>query len=606
MNTKTVVFGLLMIVTLPAFAADTPPIQTEAYQNSVEQDRLRAQTQRLKQKMLQMLEEFRQYPGLAGEVSQVQATLDNLGTLSDKEMRDVVMTLRQASQDTNAGDVKSKLLSANDSQKNIQLTLRSLADKLALGKEASMMRRRLRDLLLRQMANQHLTLALTDGSIPNWEIDRNGTLMSAEQDALKKEISLSLDTLEKIAANPQTPKHQIFVGALDASKKTQVADQANTAATNAAAKDYKSTVTSQGNVVQGIQAMIDALNATTPDEEKLAALIAKIKEILAQQNALTKTTVSIFWNRLPEVKEKQEAISDQVVLVTKDVKQLNPKASDELDKAKGHMDNIDTALKSDAAFLNKEENRAKVVDHQHGSSQNLITALELLQQQATAMAEADGNKEDAQAAKDDAARQALQDAVEKITEAKERMQLADQILDRGENPSAATEQMQQAQKALDQGQAKANEASKTAGDGIKENMQRAAQGMSEAQKDMAAGDKPKEHQDLGAAKEAAIHAIEGLSAVADQKAVQDAQAQAQQGPMEDGVHNLSKGSKPGTMISSGGNNNAVGSVASYLPQGGLSAEQRDALSAFQHEKTPAEYTDMVQQYLKNLAAGNMP
>jgi len=125
----------LSMATLSAFCGTPPSSQTQtaAYENSVEQARLREKAARLKIEMLQLLNDFRQYPGTASDISQAEAAAENLGALSEKDMLSVIETLRDASR-TNAADTDNRLVKASNGQKAIQSALRSVADRLAAAK----------------------------------------------------------------------------------------------------------------------------------------------------------------------------------------------------------------------------------------------------------------------------------------------------------------------------------------------------------------------------------------------------------------------------------------------------------------------------------------
>jgi hypothetical protein len=52
---------------------------------------------------------------------------------------------------------------------------------------------------------------------------------------------------------------------------------------------------------------------------------------------------------------------------------------------------------------------------------------------------------------------------------------------------------------------------------------------------------------------------------------------------------------------------SFGAATGYtLVNRGLAPQTRDALTLFQKEKVPSEYSEMVQQYSRNLAEGSTP
>lgn len=624
----------LSVATLSAFCGTPPSSQTQtaAYENSVEQARLREKAARLKIEMLQLLNDFRQYPGTASDISQAEAAAENLGALSEKDMLSVIETLRDASR-TNAADTDSRLVKASNGQKAIQSALRSVADRLALQKDSAAMQLRVRNLFLRQLANRRQAENLLSGSSQR----SAAPVMTAEQEALHEEIGQLLRALKKLAASPQLTARQMFAAALIAGENAQISARSDATIVAARQLDLPTTIAGGGQVMDALQAMITALNSTTSKEVQAQGLAARMKELADSQTQLAANTVSSNSKNQNALQASQQRISDETEAAAREAAQLDPKVAAELTKAMQAMQNAGSALKTDRS-LEKADNRVSIAQAQTDASENLTKAATLLDEQSGTSASANaGNSpsDDANnaastspAQSQDPAAAAVAQAASDVMAAQQQMQAASQFLRSRQAASRAgqaNQQMQAAQNSLAQAAASAAQSGTGLPESVGENLKKAGQQLEKSQF-LAASDPRKAQNSLNAAAAQAGNALKALQQAANRLAAEASNPSEQSsatggsksatGGFSQNDSNVESSTSSELQSASGGGGNGTMSNGS-LGYGRdanmnvsvsthLSPQDRAALSMLQREPAPDAYRDRVQQYFKNLANGETP
>jgi hypothetical protein len=576
------------------FAAEGSSTQTDAYQNSVEEDRLRAQTARVRKEMMALLDQYKAYPSAAAEVAELQLALQSLGTLSDKDMLEVVQTLRQASQAGAAAQAKDEMLNASRGQKSIQIVLRQLADRLAQEKDETALRKRLTDLELRQMANQHQTQELVDGHVKPWEVERATKLVIDEQAGIKEEVTQTLAALTKLSQNPQALARPAFLAALGQGENLQVATQAAIALTDATAKNLPQTVADDNNVVNGVQAMLLALNSTESAQDRIQAMADTMKAMAAKEEQLTTKSKGVYFMAQHEIKDPQLSIDDQTRIALAELAQISPPASDELGHAHQSMQSIDNFFKKDN-FMEQEENRGLVLDAERAAGQSFAETAAILQKQAEAM----GGTSSASSAgaTADSTSSEIQDATNLIMTAQDKLETAELVTRQGKNPGAAKDLLGKANEDLLKASGKVADLGNAVSKDVGSHLKAAEDGTGAIESKVGTtGDPMRESWGVGGAKQEAGKALAGLQDAMNRLAAQSAVR---------GSSQSNGSSMPGSPAGGAGappanQNTNLSVLASFTDQ------EREALSALEHESAPPEYNTMVQQYRKNLANGDLP
>jgi len=598
----------------PAMAQENNAVKTKAYQNSVAQDQLRTQTRRLREEMSRMLEEFRNNPSATAEIAQAEAAMEKLAKLSDQEMLEVVQSLREASRSDGA-DAKNKLVSASADQKNIQATLRLLSDKMALFKDETSIQQRINELVLRQLANQRQTRNLSDGTVRDWEVKTVFPVALSEQDAIRTEVHLFLETLKQLAENPAVNARQTFAAMLASSQSARIEPLTDASSKELAAKNFPEALGNEGLVVAALQGMIEILNKARSGEERLQAAAAKMKELAALQKQLANNSVKTFVYQMNGIQEKQQDIIDEVTAIEKEINQLSPQANIPLEEARKSMENIDQAMNG-KDFKKSEANRIEVAESQKGIGDKLEAVAGLLQKKADELA-GNSSASPAPGASDSAdakAMQAINAAAGEVMKAQNDIAMAKQMMGNPENVEAAKSHMGDAQSALADAE-KALEGAAGAVDwAVGENLNGAGSDMAKSKAEAGSDTKQeKSRWGLDRAGEKTAAALKGLQDAANALAAkggagsETGKAQAGKGQPGQSQPGKSGGKFDGNVAGGGGSpGNTPQEDTDFSALSKLSDKERMALSMLQREKAPAEYSTMVQQYLKNLAEGEMP
>lgn len=609
------VLGLTLGVSSPLPAEDNTT-RTAAYQGSMAQDQLRAQTRRLKTEINQMLEDFSKNPAAAEEVALARTALAKLDSLSEKDMLAVVQTMREASRAEGSGEAKTKLVAASNGQKQVQAALRALSDKMTLAKDESSVQQRLSELLLRQLANQRQAKNLTDGTVRDFEVKTFLPIAVSGQEAMKTEITLLMETLKKLAANPASTNRLTFASILMVGQSSQAESLAAAAAADVAAKNYTGAIDNEGKVVAGLQSMVEALNKTKTAEERMRAAAAKIKELASLEQQLAKNTVKAEIYAMDKIKEKQQQIADEVTAIDKEISQISPQAKAPLTEAEKDLDAITDTIKA-PSFRKNEANKAGVVEAQKGAADKLGRLGDMLQKKADELAGLDNPAgSDSFGAGGDSpdskAMEAISNAANEVIKAQANISLAKGLMSKPSAADDAKSQMGKGQEAL----SKAQEALAGAGDAVAPSV---GENLTGAKADVAATEA---QTGKGAGQEKAAFGLDsaGKKAAAALKGLQDAantlaakggagpgagKGQAGKGKPGKGPPGKS-GKFDGTVASGAGSpGNTQQEDTDFSSQNKLSDKDRMALSLLQREKSPPEYTVMVQQYLINLADGEM-
>lgn len=592
-------------------AQESASTRTAAYQSSVAQDQLRAQTKRLKEDMLRMLEEFRQNPAATEEVAQAQAALEKLGSLSDKEMLGVVQSLREASRTEKDGDAKTKLVEASTDQKQIQAVLRALSDKMTLFRDEASVQQRLTELVLRQLANQRQSKNLSDGTVRDWEVKTVFPVVVSEQEAMKTEISLLLETLKRLAANPAGTARQTFADMLAAGQASQIETLTGSAVAELSAKNYPGAIGHEGRIVAALQNLIDVLNKAKTDGERMQAAATKMRELASLQKQLAGNTVKTYAYDMGGIKNRQQQIADQVSAIEKEIGQISPQAHIPLDEARKTMEDIDQAIK-DPNFKKNESNKAPVVEAQKGAAEKFDAVAGILQKKADELAGAGSSAGAGGESPDSKTMQAINEAAQEVIKAQNNISLANRLMKNPADADAAKSQMGQAQGALDKAQKALEGAGAAVAPSVGENLAGADKDVAGTKAQTGTGEnQEKARWGLDRAGEKTAAALKGLQDAANALAAKGGagapgKGQAGKGQSGKGQPGPS-GQFDGTVAGGAGSpGNTAQEDTDFSAISKLSDKERMALSMLQREKSPPEYSVMVQQYLKNLADGELP
>jgi len=607
--------GLCASSILPAGAQEKKErsIQTSAYQTSVSQEQLRATTRRLKGEMAGLLDEFSRYQAASGELRKLTEALGELDTVTEKDMIDVVKILREASRLETQDASKAKLVEASGQQKEIQTLLRAVADRLALQKEEAEMQRRLDSLALRQMAALRDTKRLAEsGEKPEkvkWEHQQMRDVNKAEQEAIKKEIALTMDALKNLAEKSESPDKEAFEQALKTGEQKLIRNQAEEAL-ESVRKDFAEGAQKQEQLLQNLRQMTQDLQQRKTAEEQTRELAEQMKQLSERQDQLAQKLPEAWGDDKQKIRKEQEKLSDQLELAKENLAKVNPEAAAKVDQAKQESTQVAEQIR-DKKAMEQIDNVAKATDAQRQVADKLEEAGAMLEKQADALAaneqqqqqQQDGGEQQAQEMSQE--QQAISSAVDQIMDAKEQMELAKKQLQNGSDQNDAKQRLDKAQQMLDQAEQEVAKAGDAVEKSVTEELNKADEGIQKAEDGIGVGskqDQEKSRWNLDRAQGNANQALAGLQRAANKLAAKQGQEKGQQQAAQQ--QGQQKGAESSRQDANGpagemGRQKDEKSDVSAVTKGG--GGQREALSLLQQEKAPTEYEAMVQQYIRNLA-----
>lgn len=582
---------LSMVIALGCATAAEPSssARSAAYQGGVSQEQLRVASGRLREELAQLAETYAKYPGAAGDVDILRKTVAELEKLSNQDMAGVAKVLMDASRAMDATAVQGGISEASGGQKNIQIALRALADKLARQSDLTAMHKRLEALAIRQHVNlegtkQLATLSPTFQKLPARMRDDHRARKD-EQAALGKEATLAVEALDKLAADTQSETAAVFKQAADTARSRQLqahADDANLGID----LDYAGTNGNQEQVLETLKAMIANLDAAKPAEQLTREMAAEMEELARKQEQLAQQTPRMNGNEQEQAAKEQKEIAAKLDIMEERIAKEDPQAATRTEQASNEASHAATELSDDR--MRREADRiARTADQQNRVADEIEKIAEELDKKAEAMAanNQDQNQNQAEGqdpqqqqadAEESAASEAISEAMDKMQEAKTDLEIAQlqasRQQDSGEKAKSAMEKMDQAA----------------------QEMQNAGQGDSQAGKDLESAEKHAEQasqgqnpgQNLSQSGRKLAQAMSSLRNSMNQMAAKGTPS-----------NQRGKGLAEGGM----GGNADSGNLTRTDARGKASEGQRDALTLQQQDKVAPAYETAVNQYLKNLA-----
>lgn len=596
-TTAILLAALLLAVTARAGASDKS-LPAAAYQASVAQEQLRKQTKKLREDLRALLMEYQSNQAAGTELAQGQAILDRLDQLSDKEMMDVVQALRDASKSSDAGQANTRLATAGTGQKGISTALRVLADRLTTQKDESSVRQRLKQLAIRQALARYQAALMGARYMEQALVDLN----IAEQVAISNDIASSMEVLARLSS-VKDASAPAFAAALAVGSSGGLVEKAAAAANETTAKRFAAAAGPQGEVIEVLLQMLDKLNALRPSAERVKEAATRMKELSSIQNQLADSTHKSYVGAQAEIARSQSAITAEVLISEREIRQLNAAAGDQTIKARGSAETVDQMLEANRVVIDKPEGKKGVVDSQKVAVVEIAKISELLREQLKKMGGSGGAGQSASqgAGAMDPKFAALQNAAASVMRAKTQLDRAasanmgGQRSETQSNLNNAAGELANAQSAAEQG----GSGSETP---VGENLSGAQTDVQQGKEQQQGGNQMMTGHEINEALQKADAALAGIQAEANKLAgAQGAPPPGHGDGMEPG-----KGGA-GPLNGGTGNPNGGGALLTEVSAtAGISERDREALSMLQREKPPVEYNEMVRQYRKNLSDGTMP
>jgi hypothetical protein len=577
MKIATVLIAAALGFHLPAAADDAT--RTAAYQSSVSQEQLRSASQRLKQEMVALAEEFGACRSAASEVAGLQAAIDSFDRLSDREMTEVVQSLATASRSADEATARGELVRANSRLKVIQSTLRSLADQLASQAGIATLQKRLEDLALRQSENMRATRELAAMAVSNdpsepgrLEATEYLSMRKSEQQALEKEIGLAMETLRKVgeSADPAFGKHLAIAtaGARNLGQRTK-------AASNSLESSLSESADRQQEIYEALKTMASAMAGCRVEEERIRELADAVSELSQQERRLAAMTPRLDGRNRKQARAGQQEIATRLDLLKDRIAMLSERSVPETGAAIARSQNIADKI-ADPGYVKDARNLAIAAGAQRDLAVKLAVIGETLHQQADALAHLDPLPETQMSAEE----KAVQDVMESLLDAKENNAIARHQNDHNQN---FQETLAMARKDLAGAKQRVPQAGAEVAQGVDRFLEDA-----ESHAAIAATGKEPEHN------------LYHVNANVDKALA----------VLQEAANKLATAGKFPAQGDGQGKGNSSGGIregAGPRPHGRYAAgsasgnSRRDALTLLKQEKAAPDYESMVIQYIENLA-----
>ena len=372
-------------------------VQTSAYRNSIEQEDIRRDTEKARQDLLLLIEDFQQNQLSSTELQETQAALSKLANVSDKEMQPLIELLREVSTTTDPKQIEAKLVAASQTQKNIHILLRKLADKLIIHRNQASMQQRMEQLIIRQLTNVRLTKEVAGGGRPHDKLkaEHAGMYTQAknEQVALKSEVELAQDAIKQIVDGMGEGERPGFAEALKTAETLGVIATANRAAMDLSVGKWKESLESEGMLLDALQKMLASLRSKQTPAERVAAAKSKLEQLQQEQKRVAEIPANSTPAALKDQKETQRELADKVAALQKEVEAVNATAAAQLEKAQQAMEKADANLEKSKGAKSEEARQAEAAQKDATAKMEAAKAELDKQLGSLAKAEADARKQ---------------------------------------------------------------------------------------------------------------------------------------------------------------------------------------------------------------------
>lgn len=569
MKTTRVLFSSL-VLSSAAVAATDDALRPIAFQNGVNQQALGTETAALAREITALIEELQRNGFPLQSLNALTELAAQLQSLGGTEMSGIAARLRKLGESAQA-DPRATATEAYLAQQAIETRLKTLARQISIQQLREETARRLEALITRQLAIQRETKAIATAK-PDAERQR---LLESDQSGIGEDLATFFQTGENLLARLRetsaTPAAatQTFAERINAPLLTTLSTEA---VTELKGKRYPTAYGRQESLVVELRKILQGILSSLPKEQRLASALQQVSALLQQQQAADQA-------QTPATPETNQQAADQAQNLANQVAPLSPQAAAALQQAQAALQNPQSTPPPSNSQAQNQQAAQPTPPNQAGAQQAANQPQNPQGQQAA-------SQQPNQAAQADPAQPEPGSQQKGDPE-------------QGQpNPSAATAALAAAQAALQNALAQAQQ----------QNSQQGQQpGQPQGQQQAGAQQQPGQPQN-GQQQTAQGQQQSGQQSGQQQQQGQGRQT-AQNGQQQLGSGQLqANGQPPGDRVGDG-RGDAQNQIANHGPDaqgsaetvGALRREEREAFTALQGERYPAEYSAWVQQYWRNLA-----
>ena len=324
--------------------APTSDAQQAAYQESISQEAVRKQADKIRAEIAALLADAKLNGLDTTQLSDLSAASNNLGDLSRGDMEKVVSALQSASAISADQARRQVLVKALEEQKAISLKLKSLAVSLAAQESEKELPLRLQALVMRQSANLRQTRALSSAAENQQKSAHD--VVSSEQSTIGGEIGILSKALSATPNPPAAPGgFNLAKAVLDAMNTTGLISAAASATDATKSGAPADGLPKQAAVRDGLITALIAALANADAANRLNDLKSQVHQLYSNEKNLAATT-SQSGTDAATLADQQFQVSDSTLVVTALLKPVSAAASTEAGNARQAMDDSAQSLQT--------------------------------------------------------------------------------------------------------------------------------------------------------------------------------------------------------------------------------------------------------------------
>jgi hypothetical protein len=388
------VFALSLLLAGPVMtcqslrAQETPgDPQAAAYRNSLAQEEVGKQSQKIQDALVNLLQDLSQNGASIKGSEEAKRLAGQLAVLNRDQISPLVEQLRKAG---GASESAAQLLSdASKGQKQVQVNLKKLENGLSLRINLETVELRLRQITLRQAANLRQTRDIAASHKGDARLPRNlaqlFAICQSEQAGLKEEIGLILEGLAKMVAEVPESDRPGLAEALAEGKRLNITALASTAAEQTALASFPSCLESQSAFLDGLQSMRVKAREKMGVEDRVRELQEQFQQLARNQQRAADNTQTADASAARDILETQGGLSDQLVIMSKELSMIHAEAARFAQEAGASMDQARESLRGVPVLRNEirktvNQNQVAAVNSLQAAGDDLQKLLEKLVQ----------------------------------------------------------------------------------------------------------------------------------------------------------------------------------------------------------------------------------
>lgn len=390
-------------------AANSSDLQQTAYQNSVAEENLRKEAEKIRAQVTALLDELKVNGLPADNITALTQASANLSTLSSQDMQKVINALQAASIAAEQQQQKQSLLTAYQGQKEISVKLKTLADGIASAYSRNGMSDLLKGLILRQTTNIRKTQGLHSSETPSGLSDEEKNqyaIVLTEQSTIGLEVNLLIKVGQK---KPQKIADGETSDANDSANYTRLKEIAEIALQSTQNGPLAQAATKQTALRDSLADMLRTAQSAMDASARIEQAKNQLAQIQSEQKELSENAQKPNANK-KNLADQQSHIQDRTAAAQSLLQTLNPAAGEQMKAAQqamekstasiaespGHAQEAqkDAADKLDAAQKLLDQQLADARSQQNKTPAEKLADLQKLQSAITATQQALQNKGD--------------------------------------------------------------------------------------------------------------------------------------------------------------------------------------------------------------------